>query len=170
MRIVIFLLSSMISACAYLKNESHIQNIVAAGWKDTGKVFTYSCKNNIEISVLLNQPLAVKGSTYLLFGIAPIGKAKFADQQLNLSVVFNTKEKICKTEDTYLLVNNEKLKPYSVSSQQSENGICRYLWSNKLPESGSVSINFEDIQGCVISPIEVIYETKSSYNYDRLVG
>ena len=115
MRIVIFLLASMISACAYLKSESHIQNIVAAGWKDNGKVFTYSCENNVEISVLLNQSLAVKGSTYLLFGIAPIGKAKFADQQLNLSIVFNPKEKICKTEDTYLLVSNEKLKPYFLS-------------------------------------------------------
>jgi hypothetical protein len=170
MRIVIFLLASMISACTYLKSESHIQNIVATGWKGSGKVFTYSCQNNIEISVLLNQPLAVNGSTYLLFGIAPIGKAKFADQQLNLSVVFNPKGKICKTEDLYLLVNNEKFKPYSVWSQQSENGICKYLWSNRLPKSGSISINFENIQGCVIPSIEVIYEAKSSYNYDRLGG
>ncbi|WP_169749017.1 hypothetical protein [Gynuella sunshinyii] len=170
MRIAIFLLASILSGCAYLKNEAHVQNIFAAGWKDSEKILTYSCQNNIEISVLLNQPLATNGSTYFLFGMAPIGKAKFADQQLNLSVIFIPKEKVCKIEDIYLLVGNEKLLPSSVWSPLSENGMCLYLWSKELPKAGDLSINFEKFQGCEAPPIKVIYENKSSYNYDRLGG
>ena len=170
MRIAIFLLAGILSGCAYLKNETHVQNFVAAGWKDSEKILTYSCKNNIEISVLLNQPLAKNGSTYFLFGVAPIGKAKFADQQLNLSVIFKPKEKVCKVEDIYLLVGNEKLLPSSVWSQRAENGMCLYLWSKELSKAGDLSINFENFQGCEAPPIKVIYENKASYNYDRLGG
>jgi hypothetical protein len=169
MRTVIIIFFGLFCGCTYITNDVHMKKVVAPGWQEGENVYSYSCKNSMKISVLLNKTLATEGSAYLLFGVAPIGKASFSDQDLNLSVVYNAKEKACKTDDVYLSINNEKVSASKVW-QSEERQACVYLWPNKLSKSGSLGVNFKNIPGCNIPPIEIQYEKKTKYNYDSLAG
>ena len=169
MKIGIMISISFLYGCAYITNDVYIKEVVAPSWQENKKIYTYSCKNGVKASVLLNKTLATEGSIYLLFGVAPIGKAGFSDQDLNLSVAYNPKEKPCSTDDVYLSIDNKKISASKVwGSEEKES--CLYQWPSKLSKSGSLSIHLKSIQGCSIPPIDVQYEKKSKYNYDSIAG
>lgn len=169
MEIGIIICVALLCGCTYITNDVHMKKVIALSWQETENVYSYSCKNGIKISVLLNKTLATEGSAYLLFGVAPIGKAGFSDQDLNLSVTYSVKKKVCNVDDVYLSIDNEKVRASKVW-QSEERQACVYLWPNKLPKSGSLGVNFKNFQGCSIPPIEVQYEKKTKYNYDSMAG
>lgn len=167
-----FLVFTTCTSCAYLKNDAVIQQTEAENWQKSEDALVYACKDEGDILVSLNQKLATEGSTYLLFGIIPVGEANFSDRNFNLSIIYKSKSWVCDKGDVSLLTNNKVFPVSKLWPQENFESMtrCTYSWSKNFLEHSEITVNFNKNSTCNIPPIKLFYEKKLNYKYDSIAG